>query len=31
VLPQTDFLPYLDASGDLWLYDDLPSLGDSLP
>ncbi|MGW3655220.1 hypothetical protein ACWD6R_05675 [Streptomyces sp. NPDC005151] len=31
VLPQTDFLPYLDSSGDLRLYDDLPPLGDSLP
>ncbi|MFB6779987.1 hypothetical protein ACFCX0_21730 [Streptomyces sp. NPDC056352] len=30
VLPQTDFLPYLDASADLRLYDDLPPLGDSL-
>jgi hypothetical protein len=29
VLPQTDFLPYLDASADLRLYDDLPPLGDS--
>ncbi|MFF1923710.1 hypothetical protein ACFVW8_24450 [Streptomyces sp. NPDC058221] len=31
VLPQTDFLPYLDDSADLRPYDDLPPLGDSLP
>ncbi len=31
VLPQTDFLPYLDDSAELRLYDDLPPLGDSLP
>ncbi|MFF3557759.1 hypothetical protein ACWD4V_04205 [Streptomyces tsukubensis] len=30
VLPQTDFLPYLDDSAELRLYDDLPPLGDSL-
>ncbi|WP_406399553.1 hypothetical protein OH805_10865 [Streptomyces sp. NBC_00879] len=31
VLPQTDFLPYLDDGAELRLYDDLPPLGDSLP
>lgn len=31
VLPQTDFLPYLDESAELRLYDDLPPLGNSLP
>ena len=31
VLPQTDFLPYVDESAELRLYDDLPPLGDSLP
>lgn len=31
VLPQTDFLPYLDESAELRLYDDLPPLDDSLP
>ncbi|WP_328668213.1 hypothetical protein OG905_13500 [Streptomyces sp. NBC_00322] len=31
VLPQTDFLPYLDDGTELRLYDDLPPLGDSLP
>ncbi len=31
VLPQTDFLPYLDDSAELRLYDDLLPLGDSLP
>lgn len=31
VLPQTDFLPYLDESAELRLYDDLPPIGDSLP
>lgn len=31
VLPQTDFLPYLDDSAEVRLYDDLPPLGDSLP
>ncbi|MGW4033783.1 hypothetical protein ACWEFL_31555 [Streptomyces sp. NPDC004838] len=30
VLSQTDFLPYLDDSAELRLYDDLPPLGDSL-
>ncbi|WP_329125176.1 hypothetical protein [Streptomyces sp. NBC_01465] len=31
VLPQSDFLPYVDDSGDLRLYDDLPPLAGSLP
>ncbi|MEV7344986.1 hypothetical protein [Streptomyces sp. NPDC093544] len=31
VLPQTDFLPYVDESAELRLYDDLPPLHDSLP
>lgn len=31
VLPQSEFLPYLDDSGDLRLYDDLPPLAGSLP
>lgn len=31
VLPQTDFLPYLDDASELRLYDDLPPLDDSLP
>ncbi|MGP4000218.1 hypothetical protein [Streptomyces sp. 8N706] len=31
VLPQTDFLPYLDDSAEPYLYDDLPPLGGSLP
>ncbi|WP_434596718.1 hypothetical protein [Streptomyces sp. A5-4] len=31
VLPQTDFLPYVDDSPVLRLYDDLPALGGSLP
>ncbi|WP_228472667.1 hypothetical protein [Streptomyces cyaneochromogenes] len=31
VLPQTEFLPYVDDSPVLRLYDDLPPLGDSLP
>ncbi|MFD6295456.1 hypothetical protein ACFWFU_11665 [Streptomyces sp. NPDC060235] len=31
VLPQTDFLPYVDDSAELRLYDDLPPLADSLP
>jgi hypothetical protein len=31
VLPQTDFLPYVDESAELRLYDDLPPLDDSLP
>jgi hypothetical protein len=31
VLPQTDFLPYLDESAELRLYDDLPPLDHSLP
>ncbi|MFE0107029.1 hypothetical protein [Streptomyces sp. NPDC059009] len=30
VLPQTDFLPYVDDSAELRLYDDLPPLGGSL-
>lgn len=31
VLPQTDFLPYVDDASELRLYDDLPPLDDSLP
>ncbi|TRO64615.1 hypothetical protein [Streptomyces sp. IB201691-2A2] len=31
VLPQTDFLPYVDESAELRLYDDLSPLEDSLP
>ncbi|MER5255547.1 MULTISPECIES: hypothetical protein [unclassified Streptomyces] len=31
VLPQSDFLPYLDDSSDLRLYDDLPPLAGSIP
>nr|WP_248002086.1 hypothetical protein [Streptomyces sp. RPA4-2] len=31
VLPQTDFLPYVDDAAELRLYDDLPPLDDSLP
>ncbi|MGW5866840.1 hypothetical protein ACWFRJ_32235 [Streptomyces sp. NPDC055239] len=31
VLPQNEFLPYLDDSGDLRFYDDLPPLAGSLP
>ncbi|HET6856042.1 MAG TPA: hypothetical protein VFH94_02970 [Streptomyces sp.] len=31
VLPQTDFLPYVDDSPELRLYDDLPALAGSLP
>ncbi|MFD8217732.1 hypothetical protein ACFV2U_29480 [Streptomyces sp. NPDC059697] len=31
VLPQTDFLPYVDDASELRLHDDLPPLDDSLP